>query len=79
MVMRPGYPSAPGVIRKVSDNALKHNGPAKRDPSGSMSDPVPMPPSPPGSRVAGSFPRASRTLFLSRTVRPLPTKPSDAS
>jgi len=38
----------------------------------------PSPLIPPVRAAAGSFPRASRTLFLSRTVRPLPTKPSDA-
>jgi len=31
----------PWVIRKVSANALKYDSTAKRDPSGSMSDPVP--------------------------------------
>ena len=45
----------PGLCEKVSANTLKHNGPANRDPSGSMSDPVPQPP---------LFPVRARLAFL---------------
>ena len=40
---RPGAWQA-GLIRKVSANALKYDSTAKRDPSGSISDPVPIAP-----------------------------------
>ena len=45
----------PGLCEKVSANTLKHNGPANRDPSESMSDPVPQPP---------LFPVRARLAFL---------------
>jgi hypothetical protein len=45
----------PGLSEKVSANTLKHNGPANRNPSGSMSDPVPQPP---------LFPVRARLAFL---------------
>ena len=48
------FPS-PGLCEKVSANTLKHNGPANRDPSESMSDPVPQPP---------LFPVRARLAFL---------------
>ena len=56
-------------MRKVSANALKHNGPAKRDPSRSMSDPVPRT----LQSVAAGFPlgpaASLETFFIGRLVR----------
>ena len=61
------FPS-PGLCEKVSANTLKHNGPANRDPSGSMSDPVPQPPL---FRARLAFLWGPAALFSSAAIVPL--------